>query len=86
MATIADEIAARIARAAPAAYSLAAGYWVTHPGTTVSFPPGAQLSERRNESGRVTRALYAYADGSRLEFTWHPARGSNLRPHMPGRP
>lgn len=78
--SIAAGIKAKIGAFDASAYSLMAGYVINQEtGKTLRFPIGAQLSEKRNDQGRVTKALYAYADGSRLEFSYHPLHGSNLK-------
>lgn len=50
-------------------FSLYAGYGMTG-GEYVRFPQGAQLSEKRNEKGRVIKAVYKYADGSVLRYSY----------------
>lgn len=60
------------------AYSLYAGYGMVN-GQYIRFPQGVQLSERRNAKGRVTHAVYQYADNSKLTFTYSENRGSDLR-------
>ena len=44
-------------------------------GERVMFEPARMSGVRRNESGRCTHATASYKDGSRLDFTWNPARG-----------
>lgn len=57
----------------PNTFSLYAGYGI-NAGKYVRFPQGAQLSEKRNDKGRLVRAIYSYADGSRLEYRYSASR------------
>jgi len=83
--TIAGKVLSTLTERESSAYSLGAGYAVGPLNRgRFTFPTGALLSERRNDAGRVTHALYAYADGSRLEFTWTAATGPALREMRPG--
>lgn len=65
-----------------AATTFEGGYAVQYDGSRVFFPPGKCLKERRNDKGRCTLALYEYADGSRLEFTYRNET-SRLRVILP---
>ncbi len=60
------------------AYSLYCGYGVQRGGFRVPFPAGCQLKEKRNQKGRVTHAVYQYADGSVLTFRYDETHGSRL--------
>lgn len=51
-------------------YSLYGGYASGYSGHVVCFPAGHCEFEKRNEKGRVIKARYQYADGSRVEFTY----------------
>lgn len=79
--SIADQVAQACEGAT--AFTLYGGYAVNQlSGKTVRFATGAQLAERRNDTGRVTYAKYAYADGSTLEYHYR-ADAYRL---VPGRP
>jgi hypothetical protein len=39
------------------------------------------VSQRRDDSGRCTYALFAYPDGSLLIFNWSEARGARYAVH-----
>lgn len=58
-------------------FSLYAGYGVQN-GKTIRFPNGIQLSGRRSPTGRLTRAVYEYADGSRLTYAYRESTGYTL--------
>lgn len=73
MTTIAQTIKHDIETKCPGCFSLYAGYGMNG-GQCVRWPTGAQLKERRNDSGRCTFAEYAYADGSRLAYRYHTGR------------
>ena len=60
------------------AYTLYGGYALKKE-RTVRFPGGRLLMEKRNDTGRMTRARYAYADGSMLEFSYSESRGAILK-------
>lgn len=48
---------------------------------TVPADDGVRVESRevrRDESGRCTRAVYRYADGSRLTFTWARSNGAKI--------
>lgn len=73
--------AERIAATAPKfqAYTLSGGYGMSLDGSRECWDPCRVVTERRNATGRCTYLLGEYADGSRLEFHWHPVRGISLR-------
>lgn len=79
MPNLSDTICTIIGSYDLSAYSLSCGYGLTRDGKTVRWPVGALLFEKRNDKGRVTCALLAYADGSRIEFTYAENRGSKLK-------
>jgi hypothetical protein len=72
---LAEKVKLMIEADSPSCFSLYAGYGMAG-GKYVRFPVGAQLAERRNENGRVTRALYKYADDSCLEYKYNPRNES----------
>ena len=69
MTTLAQQVKQIIETECPGTFSLYAGYGMKA-GQYVRYPTGAQLSERRNDKGRCTYALYTYADGSRLAYKY----------------
>ena len=75
--TIAIKVA-KLAGQCSDAFSLYAGYGMNK-GEYIRFPQGVQLSERRNDKGRVTNAVYIYADGSKLTYSYNESRGYDLR-------
>lgn len=74
--TIAQTVAEACSGAA--AFTLQGGYAVHYDQTRKLFPPAHIEQEKRNAGGRVTLSIARYDDGSRLRFTWHPARGGKL--------
>jgi hypothetical protein len=62
-------------------FSLYAGYGNDTNGNTVRFPQGVELSHKVNSNGRCIRALYRYADGSHVTFTWSDFHGVNVKAH-----
>jgi len=78
MTTLAQQVKDIIDTQCPEAFSLYAGYGM-NAGEYVRFPGGVMLNEKRNEKGRCTKAVYTYADGSTLMFSWSDAHGWALR-------
>lgn len=68
---IADEVRARCEGAL--AFTLYGGYAVHDGHRNVRFPAGSCIEKRSNVRGRCTYAIYAYPDGSRLEFRYSDA-------------
>jgi hypothetical protein len=84
MTTIASSVLTTIAQAGDVvACTYAGGYVVRRDGSRVLFPPGRVIKERRNPEGRCTYQLLEYADGSRIETTWHPTRGATRKEVSP---
>lgn len=54
------------------------GYAQMYDGTVKRFPHGVQIQDKRNSNGRCTKAVYRYADGSELTFTWSDNNGSRF--------
>ena len=61
-----------------AALTLYGSYAQMYDGTIKRFPQGVQLQEKRNDKGRCTKAVYQYADGSILTFTWSDHNGARF--------
>lgn len=76
--TLAERVKNIIDEQCPSTFSLYAGYGMNN-GEYVRFPQGVLLNEKRNDNGRCTRAVYRYADGSELRFSWSEIRGAQLR-------
>ncbi len=76
MNSIAHQIAEIGANAC--ALTLYGSYAQMYDGTVKRFPQGVQIQEKRNNQGRCTKAVYQYADGSVLTFTWSDHNGSKF--------
>ena len=74
--TIAETVIQAIGRSS--VFTLYGGYALVG-GGQIQFQQGHQLSERRNRNGRVTYALYQYADDSKVEFKYAENRGFTLK-------
>lgn len=77
--TIAQNIKEKLEKIELAAYSLYAGYGMTYSGKYVRFETGVQLTEKKNRLGRVVKAVYQYADDSKLEYTYKEGDGYSLK-------
>lgn len=75
--TLAKQVKTTISETCLGTFSLYAGYSMNG-GKYVHFPRGVQLKENRNDRGRVTRAVYQYADGSVLTYTYNENVGYKL--------
>ena len=67
--TLASKVKNTIETLCPVCFSLYAGYGL-HAGNALKFPQGIQLSEKRNKEGRCIKAVYQYADDSKLTYTY----------------
>lgn len=67
---IAETIKDSIERECSNCFSLYAGYGMNN-GEYVRWPTGVQLSEKRNDKGRVIKAAYRYADDSVLHYSYN---------------
>lgn len=76
--TIAIEVAKRCNGSV--AFTLSGGHAVFSEGARILFPAGRDISCKRNETGRVTKSVTEYHDGSRLTYTWSRDRGYRLIP------
>lgn len=62
-----------------AAVTFRYGYATPYPDTDsrLLFEPGREIEYKRNTGGRCTRAVFQYADGSKILFKWSEFRGSS---------
>ena len=67
--TLAKQTKNTIEQECPACFSLYAGYGMKA-GQYVRFPQGVQLHEKRNGKGRVIKAVYVYADNTKLCYSY----------------
>ncbi len=86
-----ESMAATVARLSQgaAAVSWDAGYAVRYDGRRVLFSdhgvsPARCLSQKRNAAGRCVRAVFVYADGSRLSFAWSEESGARITARAAG--
>ena len=75
--TLAEKVKNTILNECPMTFSLYAGYGLKA-GINIHFQTGVLLKEKRNDSGRVTIALYTYADGSKLQYRYNSNNGYKL--------
>ena len=69
MTSIANQVKETILNKCPVTFSLYAGYGM-HGGEYVRFPHSVQIQDKRNAQGRCIKAVYKYADDSRLTYTY----------------
>lgn len=69
MDTIANQVKDTILNKCPGTFSLYAGYGMAG-GNYVRFPHGVQIQDKRNLQGRCTKAVYKYADDSKLIYSY----------------
>lgn len=82
---LAETMAYRVAALSMGATAISyeSNYCIGSKNTRILFadhgiPAPRMVSERRNPQGRCTRAVYEYADGSTLIFTWSEKRGYHV--------
>lgn len=69
MTTIANQVKDTILNKCPGTFSLYEGYGMAG-GNYVRFPHGAQIQDKRNTKGRCIKAVYQYADDSKLIYSY----------------
>lgn len=69
MASMANQVKSIILNKCPGTFSLYAGYGMAG-GEYVRFPQGVQIQEKRNSQGRCIKAVYKYADDSKLTYSY----------------
>ena len=82
MRTTAETIVDTIGLYGPSAVTLYGGYAMNIDGR-IMFEPARITGEKRNKSGRCTRLVASYKDGSSILFTWSEAKGALYRA-LPG--
>lgn len=75
MTSIANQVKETILNKCPSTFSLYAGYGMTG-GDYVRFPHGAQIKDKRNAQGRCIKAVYKYADDSKLTYSYSMKTGN----------
>lgn len=65
--SIAAQLKKTILTQCPSTFSLYAGYGMKE-GEYVRFPQGVQLLDKRDTNGRCIKAVYKYADDSKLVY------------------
>ena len=69
MTSIANKVKDIILNKCPATFSIYAGYGMAG-GDYVRFPHGVQIQDKRNNQGRCIKAVYKYADDSKLTYSY----------------
>ena len=75
MVSIANQVKEAILNKCPATFSLYAGYGMAG-GEYVRFPHGVQIQDKRNLQGRCIKAVYKYADDSKLTYSYSTKTGN----------
>lgn len=74
MQNLASKLRDTIFTQCPECFSLYAGYGMKD-GKYVRFTQGVQLQDKRNTNGRCIKAVYQYADGSKLTYKYNTKVG-----------
>ena len=74
MQNLATKLRDLIMTQCPDCFSLYAGYGMKD-GEYIRFPQGVQLQDKRNTNGRCIKAVYQFADNSKLTYKHNTKEG-----------
>ena len=75
MTTIAKQVKDTILNKCAGTFSLYAGYGMAG-GNYVRFPQGVQIKDKRNAQRRCIKAVFQYADDSKLTYNYSTKTGN----------